>query len=345
MRLLSVRADHVCDCPSQWEQEPQRRGYRCRYGRKHLPLRNLCAHPPGDSRRRQGLGLIGGRAMRVNFATLPIFDFARREFIKGAAATAAGFVLGAYIPFSGEVAAQEGGGPAQGVYDPNVFLKLGTANSVTLISKHFEMGQGVTTGMATLVAEELGADWSVMRFEFAPNKPELYKNLLFGVMATGGTTSMAESWEQMRQVGAAARMMLVTAAATRWNVPASEIQVEKGVVSHSSGRRATFGELANDTIKVPVPKEITLKPAAAWQLIGTRVPRLDSVEKTTGTATFALDVRRSGMLTAAIKRPEQFGAKVGSFDATEAKKIDGVVDVVPISAGVAVLATDTWAAM
>src|SRR5439155_21685316 len=126
-------------------------------------------------------------------ATLPMFDFSRREFMKGAAATAGAFVIGAYIPFSGEAYAQEGG-PAQGVYDPNVFLKIGADNSVTLISKHFEMGQGVTTGMATLVAEELGADWSTVRFEFAPNNPKLYNNLAFGpIMATGGTTSMAES--------------------------------------------------------------------------------------------------------------------------------------------------------
>src|SRR2546427_370920 len=180
-----------------------------------------------------------------------------------------------------------------------------------------------------------------MRVEFAPNKPELYKNLLFGVMATGGTTSMAESWEQMRQVGAAARMMLMTAAAARWNVPAGEIKIEKGVISHASGQRATFGELASDAMKMPVPKQVTLKPAKDWQLIGTRVPRLDSPGKTTGSAMFAIDVRRPGMLTAVIKRPEQFGAKVSSFDAVEAEKVDGVVDIVKISRRVAGVAPVT----
>jgi isoquinoline 1-oxidoreductase subunit beta len=209
------------------------------------------------------------------------------------------------------------------------------------------MGQGVATGLATLVAEELSADWSTVRFELAPNNPKLYNNLWFGpVMATGGTTSMANSWEQMRQVGAAARMMFVAAAAAKWNASAAEIGVEEGVVSHGrSGRRATFGELTADAMRQPVPTAVALKPAKDWKLIGTRVPRLDSVGKTTGTASFACDVRRPGMLTAVVKRPELFGAKVASFDATEAKKVNGVVDVVPISTGVAVLATDTWAAM
>jgi len=283
--------------------------------------------------------------MRVNFATLAMFDFSRREFMKGAVATAGAFVLGAYIPFSNRALAQEGG-PAPGIYDPNLFLKIAPDDSVTLISKHLEMGQGVTTGMATMVAEELGADWSKMRFEFAPNHADVYKNLFFGVMATGGSTSTAEAWDQMRQVGAAARMMLVSAAAAKWNVQPTEIKVEKGVLIHASGgRRASFGELAADAMNIPVPKEITLKSPREWQLIGKPVPRLDSKGKTTGTAIFAFDVRRPDTLTAVVKHPERFGAKVASFDATEAKTIAGVVDVVQISNGVAVVATDTWAAI
>jgi len=273
-----------------------------------------------------------------------MFDFSRREFMKGAAATAGAFVLGTYIPFPKSVVAQEGG-PAPGIHDPNVFLKISADNSVTLLSKHFEMGQGITTGMATLVAEELGADWSSMRFEFAPNNPELYKNLIFGVMATGGSTSAAEAWDQMRQVGAAARTMFVNAAAAKWKVSPEEIKVEKGVLTHAPGQRATFGELTTEAMKTPVPKDVVLKTPKEWQLIGKTIPRLDSQGKTTGTAIFALDVRRSGTLTAVLKRPEQFGAKVASFDASETKKIEGVVDVIQISNGVAVLATDTWAAI
>jgi isoquinoline 1-oxidoreductase beta subunit len=279
---------------------------------------------------------------RANTSTITV---SRRVLLQGAAAAAGAFLLGSYVPFPKRALAQ--GGPAPGVVSPNVFLKIGADSSVTIISKHFEMGQGVTTGLATLVAEELEADWSTIRFEFAPNDAKLYNNLLFGpVMATGGTTSMANSWEQMRKVGAAARMMLVEAAATKWNVPAAEIKVEKGVISHApSGRRASFGELAPDAMRVPVPSNVPLKAAKDWKLIGSRVPRLDSPGKTTGTATFALDIRRPGMLTALVKRPDVFGATVASVDATDAKKVEGVVDVVQIPAGVAVLANDTWAAM
>jgi len=281
----------------------------------------------------------------LGFANKVAIRPSRRAFLKGATAAAGTFVLGTYIPFRKSALAQTA--PPQGVFEPNVFLKIGADDSVTLISKHFEMGQGATTGLATLVAEELEADWSKMRFEFAPNNAKLYNNLVFGpVMATGGSTSMVNSWVQMRQVGAAARMMFVAAAAEKWRVPAAEVAVQKGVVSHApSGRRATFGELASDAMRVPVPANVTLKSASEWKLIGTQLARLDSLGKTTGTATFALDIRRPGMLTAVIKRPERFGATVVSFDATEAKKVDGVVDVVQLPTGVAVLARDTWAAV
>lgn len=283
--------------------------------------------------------------MRVNLETLPFFDFSRREFMKTASAAAGAFILGAYIPAWTRAFAQESG-PPQGVYDPNMFLKIDADNSVTLISKHLEMGQGIATGLSTLVAEELGADWSVMRFEFAPNNQSIYNNLFFGpVMATGGSTSTAGSWEQMRKVGAAARMMLVAAAAAKWNVAASDIKASNGVLSDGSGHRATFGELASNAMKQPVPAEVPLKSPKEWGLIGTRIPRLDSKGKTTGTAMFAMDVRRPGMLTAVVKRPEQFGAAVHSFDATDAKQVEGVVDVVQISRGIAVVANDTWSAM
>ncbi|HEX2476346.1 MAG TPA: molybdopterin cofactor-binding domain-containing protein [Lacipirellulaceae bacterium] len=275
----------------------------------------------------------------------PTFDASRREFLKGAAAAAGAFVLGTYVP-SLKLSRAADAAP-QGVFDPNVFLRIGADSSVTIISKHFEMGQGVTTGLATLVAEELEADWSKIRFEFAPNDAKLYNNLMFGpVMATGGSTSMANSWEQMRKVGAAARMMFVAAAGAKWNVPAAEIKVEKGVVNHArSGRRAAFGELATDAMRIPVPADVALKPAKDWKLIGRRLPRLDSLGKTTGSAIFALDIRRPGMLTAMVKRPDVFGATVASFDASAAKKVEGVVDVVQIPSGVAVVATDTWAAI
>jgi isoquinoline 1-oxidoreductase subunit beta len=279
-----------------------------------------------------------------NITSSDAFIASRRDFLKTAAVAAGSFIIGTYISFPGAANAQSGAPP---VYDPNVFIKIGADNTLTVLSKHFEMGQGVTTGLATMVAEELNADWSTVRFEFAASDARLYNNLLFGpLMGTGGSSSMNESWEQMRRVGAAARLMFIAAAAAKWNVPASDIVVQKSVVIHSaSGRKATLGELAADAMRMPVPKEVTLKDPKDWQLIGTKVPRLDSPGKTTGTAVFALDFRRPEMLTAVLKRPDQFGAKVVSFDATETKKIDGVVDVVQISSAVAVLAKDTWSAI
>ncbi len=160
--------------------------------------------------------------MRVNIEKLARFDFTRREMLKAAAGA---FVLGATIAVPRMSYGQEGA-PPQGAFDPNVFLRIAPDNTVTLLSKHLEMGQGATTGMAMMVAEELGADWALMKFEHAAGNPAIYNNLLFGpVMATGGSTSTAESWEQMRQVGAAARMMFAEAAAARWGVPASAIKI------------------------------------------------------------------------------------------------------------------------
>ena len=167
----------------------------------------------------------------ANPAASAHFEASRRDFLKSAAVAAGAFVLGTYVAFP-EIASAQGGAP-QGPYDPNLFLRIGADNIVTVLSKHFEMGQGVTTGLSTMVAEELGADWSTLRFEFAPADARIYNNLLFGpLMGTGGSSSMAEAWEQMRKVGAAARMMFIAAAAQKWNVPDGEIVVEKSVVIH-----------------------------------------------------------------------------------------------------------------
>lgn len=270
----------------------------------------------------------------------------RRGFLRGAGAAAGAFVLATHVRLGNRALTAAGEKPRP-VTDPNLFLKIGKDNTITVLLKHFEMGQGVTTGLTTLAAEELEADWNQMRFEFAPANAKFYNNLAFGpYQGTGGSTSIANSWEQMRKVGAAARTMFVTAAARKWSVPAEEITVEKGVFSHAaSGNSATYGDLAADAMSQPVPDDVALKEPGQWKLIGQRLPRLDSPEKTNGKAVFSLDIRRPGMLTAVVKRPEQFGATVASFDAGEAKKVKGVVDVVQIPSGVAVLAEDTWAAI
>jgi isoquinoline 1-oxidoreductase beta subunit len=267
----------------------------------------------------------------------------RRELLQGAAGTAGALVLGTFVVFPRKAFAQA----AKPInHDPNVFLRIGADDSVTVLSKHLEMGQGVSTGLATLVAEELNASWASIRVEHALNNPAKYLNLAFGMQGTGGSTSMANSWEQMRMVGAAARTMLIQAGALQWGVSPAEVVVEDGVVHHrASGRRSGFGALAAAAMALPVPTDVVLKEAKAWKYIGKRVPRVDSVSKTTGKAVYAMDFRRPGMLTAVVRRPELFGATLLHVDTSAAMQVPGVVEVVRIPSGVAVLAKDTWSAI
>ena len=197
-----------------------------------------------------------------------------------------------------------------------------------------------------IVAEELDADWSQMRAEFAPANAKLYNNLAFGPMqGTGGSTSVANSWDQLRSAAAASRAMLVAAAAQDWKVPASEITVHKGRLSHRSGKSGSFGQFAEKAAHLPLPGDVPLKDPAKFGLIGAKMPRINSTEKTTGKAIYAQDIRRPGMLTAVIARSPRFGGTVNSFDASGAKAVKGVVDVIAIPQGVAVLAENTWAAI
>jgi isoquinoline 1-oxidoreductase subunit beta len=286
-----------------------------------------------------------------SITTHPVLN--RRNFLQTGAAAGAGLIVGFYLPGRGGLgaAAQEAAqaaGAAQGAAAaPNTFVRIAPDNSVTVLAKHVEMGQGAHTGLATLLAEELDADWGQVRVESAPADASRYNNLAFGqIQGTGGSTAMANSWEQMRKAGATARAMLVAAAAAEWNVPAAEIAVAKGVVSHAgSNRRATFGELAARASAMTPPANVTLKDPSKFTLIGTKVTRVDSKAKSTGTAQFTIDVYRPDMLTAVIARPPRFGATVGSFDASAAKAIAGVVDVVQVPQGVAVLAKSTWPAI
>jgi isoquinoline 1-oxidoreductase subunit beta len=234
----------------------------------------------------------------------------------------------------------------QDVFAPNAFVRIAPDNTVTVISKHVEGGQGIYTGLATLVAEELDAEWSQIHIEPAPAVPEPYKNLQFGSQVTGGSNSISNLYEQYRRAGATARAMLVAAASRRWRVADSEIIVADGVVKHKmSSRRASFGQLAQSAAAIHVPNNVTLKDPRDFKLIGSpHLPRLDSKAKTNGSAIFAIDFSLPGMATALIARPPRFGAMVRSFDATAAKAIPGVLDVVRISSGVAILARSFLAA-
>jgi isoquinoline 1-oxidoreductase subunit beta len=272
--------------------------------------------------------------------------FDRRQFLEAGSSIAAGLVLGFWLPQRRGrfVAAQAEA--AQRAFAPNAFVRVAPDNMVTIISKHCEAGQGIHTGLATILAEELDADWAQVRVEPAPADRVLYKNLQFGSQMTGGSNSIPNSWEQYRRAGATVRAMLISAAAKRWNAPEGELLADRGIIKHVlSSRQATFGEFAQAAALLRVPAEVTLKDPKSFKLIGAvRLPRIDSKPKTLGTAVFASDFSLPGMLTAVVARPPRFGAVVRGFDAAATKAAPGVTDVVQISTGVAVVANSFSAA-
>jgi isoquinoline 1-oxidoreductase beta subunit len=280
-----------------------------------------------------------------------IVNVSRRRFLAAGIAVGAGLTLGILPAARGAMReagpGRAGSAPAEPVeFTPNAFLRIAPDDTVTVIAKHLEMGQGSYTGLATLVAEELDADWAQVRVEGAPADAARYRNLFWGqAQGTGGSTAIANSWEQMRTAGAAARQILVAAAAQRWEVDPAGIVVAAGVVSHAaSGRSARFGELAEAAAALPVPDEVRLKKPGEFRLIGRRLPRKDSAEKVDGTAVFTCDLRLPGLLTAVVAHPPRFGARVRGVDAKAAEAVPGVRRVVQIPSGVAVVAQDFWSA-
>ena len=282
-----------------------------------------------------------------------IQNVSRRQFLQAGA----GLTLGWLAPTSLALAASEVAGPGQAgsaaamkppiSFEPNAFLRINPDNTVVVISKHLEMGQGTYTGLATLVAEELDADWSQIKVEGAPADARRYNNLLWGsAQGTGGSTAMANSWDQMRNAGATAKAMLVNAAAKAWNVSPDSVVVSNGVLSHpATKRQATFGQMAILASEQAVPTKVTLKTPDQFKLIGkNKLSRKDTKDKINGTAKFTQDVQLPGMLVAMVAHPPRFGATVKSLDSSASKAITGVVDVVQIPNGVAVLAKDTWTA-
>ena len=288
--------------------------------------------------------LDGHRPSSSGATVAPSAELSRREFLKFTTLAGSGLTLAVVLPGCGSHPAATA---AQG---PLVmpFVRIAPDNTVTVICKHVEAGQGVWTGLPAILAEELDAAWEQVRVESAPAEVPKYGNLAFGgkIQATGGSTATANSWQQLREAGATARAMLLAAAARLWSVPASEIVVSEGVLSHAgSGKKATFGELAGSAAKEPVPTRVTLKDPGRFRIVGNeKLPRLDARAKSTGQQQFASDVMLPGMMTALVLRPPRFGAKASSFDPTKAKAVAGVVDVVQIPRGVAVVARDTWSA-
>lgn len=263
--------------------------------------------------------------------------YSRRAFIRTAGAVGVGLVLATELPGCGPK-------PPPVLFAPNAWLRIAPDDAITVILNKSEMGQGVILGLPTIIAEELDASFDRISVEFAP-VGEAYIDPAFGMMITGGSTSVADMWVPLRNAGATARGMLVAAAAKQWSVDPQSCTTRDGVVYHdASQRKATYGSLTDAAASMPVPKDVPLKSASAFKLIGKHRSRPDIPSKVNGLAQYGIDVRVPNMMYAAIARSPVFGGRVKSFDATKAKAVPGVTQVVQISNGVAVVAKNTWAA-
>jgi len=271
-------------------------------------------------------------------------DTSRRGFLKASALVGAGLVIAFTLP-GGKRFAFADDAPAASTFAPNAFLRIGSDDSVTVLLSHSEMGQGVWTGLAMLIAEELDADWSKIQVEHAPAAP-VYGSFVFGgLQGTGGSTSVWSEFDRYRQAGAMARALLVQAAAQRHGVPVSEIKTENGAVLVGD-KRVPYGELVVEASKLPAPDPATLKlkEAKDWKVIGKPTNRLDTPEKISGRAQFGMDVQFDGLMTAVVARSPGFGGTPRSVDAKATLAIPGVRKVVQIPSGVAVVAEHFWAA-
>ena len=268
---------------------------------------------------------------------------ARRTFLIASAALGAGLTLGFYLPArAAKVAVSDAA-----AFAPNAFLRIAPDNTITVLVKHLEMGQGVYTGLPMLVAEELEVAWEQIQVESAPANAKLYGNLSWGGTAqgTGGSSSLTNSWDQLRQAGATAREMLIAAAAAEWKVNPGTLKAENGqVIDAQNSRKASYGELASKAAELTPPPDVKLKTPDQWKIIGKNLPRKDGQAKAIGQAQFAGDLKLPGLLTALVARPPLFGATVKSFKADTARAVPGVKAVVQIPQGVAVIARDFWSA-
>ena len=262
----------------------------------------------------------------------------RRGFLVGTAAGAAGLVISFHVPNLVKAAPKE----AQPLPSPNAFLRIGSDDSVTVLLAHSEMGQGIWTGLAMLIAEELDCDWSKVKSEHAPAAP-VYARVGIGIQMTGGSSSTNGEFDRYRNVGAGAKVMLLQAAAAKWKTTPAKLSAANGVITFGD-RKLTYGEVAEAAMKLAPPKTVKLKDPKDWKLIGTQVRRLDTPEKITGKAQFGIDVNFPGLRTACVLRPPAFGATLIRFDGAEALKIPGVEKVVQAANGVAVVAKHFWAA-
>ena len=288
---------------------------------------------------------MNGSAAVPGEAPVASEGMSRRGFLKAAAVVGGGLVLGFVVPGADRFAMAQG---AKKVFTPNAFLHIAPDDSVTIMVNRLEFGQGVQTSLPMLIAEELDADWSKVHGALAPAGDD-YKDPAFGIQMTGGSGSIAHSFIQYREIGARARAMLVAAAAAQWKVEPAQITVTKGVVHGPAGQQASFGSLADAAMALPVPDQVVLKDPKQFTIIGKPTPRLDARDKSSGKQHFGIDNYFPGMKVAVVARPVVFGAKVGKLDASKARAIKGVVDVIEISTdrggrGVVVIADGYWPA-
>jgi isoquinoline 1-oxidoreductase beta subunit len=269
------------------------------------------------------------------------FQMKRREFLKFSLAASGGLLVGLYLPGKSKLALARD--QSESVFMPNAFVRIGTDDRVTVIVNHSEMGQGVYTALPMLLAEDLDADWKKVGFEPAPVDPK-YNHPVFGMQITGGSTSVWSSFDQFRQAGAAARAMLIAAAAERWGVDPATLRTESGAVLDRKNRKLTYGQVAEAAAKMTPPAQVTLKDPKTFKLIGKPVKRLDTAEKVDGKAVFGIDVKLPQMLTAVVARAPIFGAKMKTFDDSRARSMPGVRKIVAVPSGVAVIADTFWRA-
>lgn len=266
-------------------------------------------------------------------------ETSRRDFLKTSTLATGGLLLGVALPGS-RIEAQAAGT----VYTPNAWVHIADDNTITLITARSEMGQGVYTALPMLIAEELHVDLSQVRVSVAP-PAAVYVNALLGAQITGGSTSVRDGWEKLRVGGAQVREMLISAAADRWQLDRHTLRAQRGMVIGPQGRRASYGSLAAAAAKLPMPEKVVLKDPKDFTLVGKRTRRLDTPAKVNGTAEFGIDVKLPGMVYASIEQCPVIGGQVVSFDAARAKGMPGVIDVVQVSDGVAVVAASYWQAV
>ena len=262
----------------------------------------------------------------------------RRGFLQTSAVAGGGLAVGVNLAgLSVEALA------AGTIHTPNAWVHIADDNTITLISARSEMGQGVYTSMPMLIAEELNVDVRTVKVLIAPPNTKLYGNaLLGGPQLTGGSTSVRDGWEKLRTGGAQVREMLLTAAADQWKVDRGSLKADNGWVTGPGGKKATYGQLAAAASKLPVPEKVALKDPGEFRIVGKRTKRLDTPAKVNGTAEFGIDVKLPGMVSVSLEQCLVIGGTVKSFDAGKAKAMPGVLDVVQIPDGVAVVADTYW---